>query len=144
MEADLLDAFDTLDVLVSTLGYPLFESIGKKESVREFFCQIKNTDAKGDLVEDGFVVRKGSLVRLDIPKGAVKQLSPIREKLMKSGVLVEEEGQLRFTQDYLFNTPSGAAFAVSASFVNGWDVWKDADGRTLHEAKRAGNEEQEA
>ena len=30
MEADLLDSFETIKILTSTLGYPIFEPIGKK------------------------------------------------------------------------------------------------------------------
>ena len=141
MEADLLDAFETLSVLVSTLGYPVFEPIVKRESVGEFFFKAKGTDAKGDLVEDGFVVRAGSIARLDIVPSAVDTVSSMRKKLFESGVLVEQGEYLRFTQDYLFNTPSGAAVVVAGRNANGWIEWKDADGRTLHEVKRAGNDE---
>ena len=57
------------------------------------------------------------------------------------GVLIEENSQLRIAQDCLFETPSGAAAVVIGRTSNGWVDWKDKDGRTLHDAKRAGSEE---
>ncbi len=65
----------------------------------------------------------------------------MRLKLIESGVLVEENDQLRIAQDYLFETPSGAAAVVLGRTSNGWVEWKDKDGRTLHDVKRAEPEE---
>ena len=142
MEADLLDAFETLSILVSTLGYPVFEPIvKKKESAGGFLLKAKDADAKGYLVEDGFVVRAGSLGRVDIVPSAKETVTSMREKLFEGGVIAEEDGHLVFTQDYLFNTPSGAAAAVLGRTANGWVEWKDGKGRTLHEVKRAGDGE---
>ncbi len=137
MEADLLDAFETLSVLVSTLGYPVFEPIIKTESVEKFFCKGKEAEGTGELVEDGFVVRAGSIARVEIVPSAVESVSALRKKLLDSGVLVEQDGHLRFTQDYLFNTPSGAAMVLLGRTANGWVEWKDASGKTLHDVKRA-------
>ena len=90
----------------------------------------------------GFVVRAGAVARLEIVPSAVETVSPMRKKLIESGVLVEEDEQYCFSQDYLFNTPSGAAAVVLGRTSNGWVDWKDKDGKTLHEAKRAESEEQ--
>jgi len=51
--------------------------------------------------------------------------------------MVEEDGHYRFTQDYLFETPSGAAAVVLGRTSNGWVDWKNGDGKTLHDVKRA-------
>lgn len=48
----------------------------------------------------------------------------------------EDNGQLRFTQDHLFNSPSGAAAAVLGRTANGWIEWKRADGETLSKVRR--------
>jgi len=136
MEADLLDAFETLSVLVSTLGFPVFEPIVKRESVEKFYCKGKDSEATGEFVEDGFVVRAGSIARVEIVKSAIESVSSMRKKLFESGVLIEQGGQLRFTQDYLFDTPSGAAAVVLGRTANGWVEWKDANGKTLNDVKR--------
>lgn len=137
MEADLLDSFETLSTLVSTLGFPVFEPIVKHDAAEQFFVKGKDAEATGELVEDGFVVRAGAIARLEVVPSAIETVEPMRKKLIESGVLVEEDGGYRFTQDYLFNTPSGAAAAVLGRSSNGWVDWKTKDGKTLHEVKRS-------
>ena len=65
----------------------------------------------------------------------------MRNKLIEGGVIIEENGHYRFTQDYLFSTPSGAAAVVLGRTSNGWVEWKSKDGKTLHEVKRAETDE---
>ena len=43
---------------------------------------------------------------------------------------------VRFTEDYLFDTPSGAAQVILGRNANGWMVWETGDGKTLHEVER--------
>jgi len=142
MEADLLDAFDALSILVSALGYPVFEPIIKTDVTEKFYCRGKDADATGELVEDGFVVRQGSVARLEIVHSAIESVNSMRTKLLEAGVLVEQDGSLRFTQDYLFSSPSGAAAAVLGRTANGWIEWKTKDGKTLNDARRANTSEQ--
>jgi Domain of unknown function (DUF4357)/GIY-YIG catalytic domain len=142
IEADLLDSFDTATTLIATLGYPVFEPIVRHEMATRYFLKGKDAEAVGELVEDGFVVRAGATARLEVVPSAQDTVPPMRKKLIESGVLIEENGQLRFTQDYLFNTPSGAAAAVLGRTSNGWVDWKDETGRTLHEVHRAADDSQ--
>ena len=63
--------------------------------------------------------------------------SELRADLLKNGVLVEEGGALRFTQDYVFSAPSAASDIVLGGSTNGRTSWKDAKGRTLKEIQTA-------
>ncbi len=137
MEADLLDGFETLATLLATLGYPVFEPIIKNDAAEQFYLKGKDAEAVGELVEDGFVVRAGAIARIEVVPSAQDTVPSMRKKLVESGVLVQEDGHLRFTQDYLFNTPSGAAAVVLGRTSNGWVDWKNKDGMTLNEVKRA-------
>lgn len=137
MEADLLDGFDTLATLVATLGYPVFEPIIKNDAAEQFYLKGKDAEAVGELVEDGFVVRAGAIARMEVVQSAQDTVPSMRKKLVDSGVLVQENGHLRLTQDYLFNTPSGAAAVILGRTSNGWVDWKNKDGKTLNEVKRA-------
>ncbi len=137
MEADLLDGFETLATLVATLGYPVFEPIIKNDAAEQFYLKGKDAEAVGELVEDGFVVRAGAIARIEVVPSAQDTVPSMRKKLVESGVLVQEDGHLRFTQDYLFNTPSGAAAVILGRTSNGWVDWKSKDGKTLNEVKRA-------
>ena len=136
MEADLWDVFETLSTLVATLGYPLFDPIIRATDTRElFYLKGKDAEATGEMVEDGFVVREGSLGREDVVASA-KEIESSRRPLFEGGIVVSENGRLRFTQDYLFRTPSGAACAVLGRTANGWIEWKNAEGKTLNDTRR--------
>ena len=63
--------------------------------------------------------------------------SELRADLLKNGVLAEEVGALRFTQDYVFSSPSAASDIVLGGSTNGRTSWKDAKGRTLKEIQAA-------
>ncbi|WP_339661723.1 DUF4357 domain-containing protein [uncultured Polaribacter sp.] len=53
----------------------------------------------------------------------------IREAELNKSVYV-------FQQDYVCNSPSGAAAVVLARAANGWTEWKDKEGNTLDALKR--------
>jgi hypothetical protein len=143
MKADLLDAFETLSTLVATLGFPVFEPLIRNESADRFYVRGPDAEASGELVEDGFVIRAGAIARKDIVPSAVESVTPMRNKLVESGVLIEEDGHFRFTQDYLFNTPSGAAAVVLGRTSNGWVDRKDSQGKSLNEVRRSAPEPDE-
>lgn len=141
MEADVLDAFETGSVLLSTLGFPLFDPVaGKaKPDTRQvtYHCSGPDAEGTGRLVEDGFVVLKGSIARAEIVQSGQKYIAAKRQVLTASGVLVPEGiSSLRFTEDYLFDSPSGAAMQVLGRTSNGWKDWQTEDGRTLDDVER--------
>ena len=99
--------------------------------------ELKGPDAEGRgfFTDNGFLVKEGSLARRAIaPSG--KSVTSVHQRLIAEGVLEEHRGQFRFTEDHLFNSPSGAAAAVLGRTANGWISWKRADGQTLSEVKR--------
>lgn len=135
---DCLDAFETISILLTALGYPLFEPVAAP-SVRELFT-ISGPEAKGTgaLIEDGFLVQKGSLCRKEIVESARNQVVSARSRLIEDGVLNDHsDTQYVFAQDYIFKTPSGAAIVILGRSSNGWVDWKNKQGQTLHEVKRA-------
>lgn len=141
MEADLHDAYSTLSILVASLGYPLFDQVTKpRDTAERFYLKGKDAEATGELVEDGFVVHKGSLGRVEIVPSALDQVTSLRRPLYESGVIVAEGSRLRFTEDHLFRTPSGAAVSVLGRSANGWAEWRTEAGETLHDTRRAGDE----
>lgn len=139
MEADVLDAFDTAGILIATLGFPVFEpavSESAKKKLEVFYCNGPDAEGRGALVEDGFVVFKGSLTRRE-PVPSASDFIPWLEQLEASGVLeVANDQQYRLTQDYVVGSPSYAAALVLARNVNGWITWKRKDGTTLHDVYR--------
>lgn len=136
MESDLLDNFDTLKVLVSALGYPLFDEIRAPSTEESLLCSRKKAKAKGEYTEEGLVVFKGSTAYLEETPSASDWVRRLRAGLMQSGVLEQAGATLRFTADYIFATPSAAAAVVLGQNANGWIEWKYNNGRTLDDVRR--------
>ncbi|MDR0413833.1 MAG: GIY-YIG nuclease family protein [Prevotellaceae bacterium] len=139
MEADLLDNYDTLKVLLATLGFPIFEEvrISSKKSKNLFYCKTRDIMAEGNLIDDGFVVYKNSKAVPNATNGCMKWVIELREKLKENGILKEEKGILSFLSDYIFNSPSAASSAVLGRHSNGWTEWKNkVNNKTLDELYR--------
>jgi len=136
MEADLEDYFDTIRILFSTLGYPIFEPAGAKRKKPPLHLHGKSVDAHGEFVEDGLLVFAGSRAKLRETPTAGPWLVSVRADLVRTGVLVREGESYKFTKDYLFSAPSTAASVVLGRRTNGWMRWKYPDNRTLDEVHR--------
>lgn len=140
MRADGLEIFDTMDVLLSALGFPIFEPTHEPATGANIFqCTTSGASARGIYTEDGFVVLEGSIARQEIVPSSQQILAPKRRRLVDDGLLEEVEQGYRFTKDHVFRSPSAAGDMVTGSSVNGWDVWIDQKGRTLHEVYRQSN-----
>lgn len=50
--------------------------------------------------------------------------------------MAAEGGNVVFTRDHLFSSPSMAAMALQGRAANGWTDWKAANGKTLDELKQ--------
>lgn len=101
--------------------------------------QLKRDEAAatGVLVGKQFLVHAGSVARKTINPSIFNYVKPKRDELFANEVLVEDgDGQLRFTKDHLFPSPSQAGAVVMGASSNGWTDWKHSDGRTLSQVKR--------
>jgi Domain of unknown function (DUF4357) len=138
LEADLLDNFDTIKILLSTLGFPLFDNIGKESTKQKdtLVCKGKNANAEGEYVDDGFVVFKGSTANRDFPPSTNSTIRNLRDKLVSQKILFENGDVFVFQEDYLFKSPSAAASQVLGRSANGWSEWKNKQGKTLDELER--------
>ncbi len=136
MEADLQDNFETIKILVSTLGYPIFDQIQKPKRSNIIYCKSKDAFAEGEYVEDGLIVFKDSVCNLEETKSAGSWLIEMRKKLIDEGILVQLDNVFKFDSDYIFSSPSSAAAVVLGRRANGWTEWKYKDGRTLDEVIR--------
>jgi len=136
VEADLYDNFETMQILISTLGYPVFDEIRKPNKRELIFCRGKDALAEGEYTEDGLVVFSGSKCNLLETKTAGSWVTGMRDDLKNNDVLIQRENVLVFQNDHVFNSPSAAAAVVLARRANGWKEWKYSDGKTLDEVMR--------
>jgi hypothetical protein len=136
IQADLRDNFETIRILTSTLGYPIFDPIIKAKKKNVLECKGVGIHAEGEYIEDGFVVFVGSSAKIKETKTIGKWTSNLRNRLIEEGILSEEGNVYRFTQDHIFSSPSSAAATVLGRSANGWELWKYQDGKTLSDVKR--------
>ncbi len=137
LEADLLDNFDTIKILLSTLGFTLFEPLKKEITKAEhFFCKGKQAFAEGEYQDDGFVVYKGSKANIELTPTASSSVFNLRDNLIEAKVIIQEGDVFVFQDDHLFSSPSSAACQVLGRNANGWREWKTNEGKTLDELKR--------
>lgn len=126
----VLSFFDDLKILISILGYPIFEE-AKKEKENIFICKGKDAYAEGEYSEDGFTVFKNSRCNLEESRTAGNWVIGTRKKLIEKGILKKEKNVYVFVENYTFSSPSTAAATVLARRANGWTEWKDESGITL-------------
>lgn len=140
MEADAEDCFEIAKVLLSTLGFPLFDSVAREvvasAPVDVYKLKGNGVEAEGSLVDDGFVVFKDSKVKATTVPSCHDYLINLRNELIQSGILVQDGETYRFTEDYIFSSPSTAGGVILGRSTNGWTKWRNVNGKTLDEMKR--------
>ena len=145
--ADLHEIFETVALLLQSVGYPIFEPLigatsgGEPDEGSDIEWQLKGpqANARAVLTADGIVVRAGSICRKQFAKSA--EGNPVvkkRDELVANGILIPKGESFEFTEDYAFKSPSGAASIVLARTANGWISWKSKSGKTLQAVKRDG------
>lgn len=138
IQVDVASLFETADVLLSTLGFPIFEPAVSKTTADKdvFYCKRGGANARGVFNKEGMVVLKGSVARRDPALSSHDTIEPRREVLVGSGVLSPTKGGYKFERDWAFGTPSAAAAIVSGGAANGWVEWKNSEGQTLDKVYR--------
>lgn len=143
MEAECLEIFETGSILVSSLGYPLFDTLSqsKRGDSSETYFYLRSPSAgvegKGIYTPEGFVVLTGSTGRVENAPSIGDSNERWRQRLLDTGVMQpDDQGRLVFQKDHLFKAPSGAAIALLGRRANGWMEWKNEKGQTLHQLIR--------
>ncbi len=141
MEADCREVFETGQILLATLGHPLFTPLPQAspgaQAAEVYHCRSGGAHGQGLYTTEGFVVLAGSVGRLaHVPSIQGTSDAALRDRLLHEGVMAADGDTVKFTRDHLFRSPSTAAVALLGRTANGWLEWKAEDGRTLHEVKR--------
>lgn len=112
------------------LSIPATKQIGSIAQVSPRFVFITGgVSAEAELINNKFVVIKGSFVNPIDAASIGKSNSALRSQLRASGKLVDDitAGRWIFSEDVAFNSPSAAAAVVSGFSVAGPQVWKIKD-----------------
>lgn len=141
--SDFADYYNQIVALTEVLGYGgIFNRIPIEAAPAEehFFCESAKGGVNAKMVvrDDGFYVLAGSHCAPELSESGKRNSSLVnlREKLLRTGVLKNQGGNVIFSQDYKFASPSGAATLVYGRNMNGWEWWRNAEGGTLDEMVR--------
>lgn len=144
MEAELQDSFDTISILISTLGLPIFQpaiSIKREDDNNQIFeAKRHNIVGRGQYTDEGFVVLKGSQFHKKTTVSLSSGIDKKRQDMLSDGVLLEKDKCYELIEDYLFSSPSTAAACVTGRSSNGWTAWVLPNGDTLSDVYRTQKE----
>lgn len=135
-ESMLKEFIENVLLLVNLLGKKSFIKTNKlKRKIFEknllYIKSAREADAQGMLINDGFVVLKGSKMAKGVTNSISKSLEKYRNSLIKSKKVVD----YIFVDDYIFTSPSLAAAIVMGRNANGWTEWKNKDKKMLKDLK---------
>jgi len=152
IEAECREVFETLDILLTTLGYPLFgplvrrhpsvssalqsdrpaESAEADKEGQELYCRASGVEGRARYTEEGFVVLGGSYGRAEVSDAFLrKNYFQKRHALIEQGILKLEGSRIVFMRDTLFKSPSAPAAYLLGRSANGWSEWKDGTGQSF-------------
>ena len=139
-------------ILVGVLGCDIFRAdrvntaesatsqgdIDSGRSAVSFGFGGKEYDASMRLSDDDrFIVEAGSKARKVLTPTAPAAVRNLRDSLVGTGDLREQDGSLVFASDCIFSSVSAAAGVVSGASVNGRTAWKNDAGQTYGEWEAA-------
>ena len=137
-QAVMTDYLANLKILINTMGYKVLDPLASKSEKQRQIYQIKaarGANAKAVITNEGVVVlRSSEIAESEVPSTPTSTVN-MRSRLIQEGVVVESDGKLTFSEDYLFSSPSTAAAVVMGRGANGLIEWKDKKGRTLKDAE---------
>lgn len=143
--SEMEEFIENIRMLVNTLGHKVFDE--KREvttSKSKNIFKIKanrGADGQGEPSVDGFVVYKDSLAAGIPVKSMPETFVNLRNKLIDQKVIVKYEKSYKFSDDYIFSSPSSAASIVLGRSANGLAEWKLNNGKTLKEFETENNKE---
>jgi len=145
-QASMEEYFYNLKTLLGVLGHKTLEPLApmtkadkglelKSSSFSPLMLHLNISDITADalLSDEGIVVLKGSKAALTVKKSLSNGYKKLRNKLIESKMLNEQNGIFVLSQDYLFTSPTQAAAILVGYAINGRNHWIDKNGITLKE-----------
>ena len=141
--AEMKNFLEGAKLILSSIGINILEpsKIVKEDKKQErdkiFEFRIKGALGKMKLEEDKYIVLKGSTAVIEERPSASESIVKMRKDLINKDIMKKLENSLYiFQEDYIFNSPSYAAAAISGGNENGRKEWK-YKGKNLNEIEEA-------
>ena len=131
--------YENISLVMPLLGFDIFAQKIEEKNIKDnqfIFCTGKGASAKAILLDDGKVqVFKDSTAVLEnAPSFEKCNYKKIKDELLKVGRIMEREGFLYFTDDYVFNSLSAASDIVLARSSQGPKEWKYENGVSVKDS----------
>ncbi len=131
------DFFEDIKLLISTLGYPVFNKINieDKDEDQFWYCNRRATQAKAVYDENGFTVLKGSIIDGTHQPSFIKYYPYAvteREQMFAEKAKTTDKGKTyELTDNITFSSANKAGGFVVGANVNAWTNWKNKNGKTM-------------
>ena len=137
-KAEVNQFLEAIKLLLLALGRDILEprilteaNTGVSETI--FELKNKNAFARMAVINNKYVVLKGSTAVRENRRSIAPFLVKLRQDLVDTGIMIETDEELyTFMQDATFNSPSYAAAAIVGGAANGRRLWK-YNGKALRE-----------
>jgi hypothetical protein len=132
--SDMETYLDNLKIILPTLGHNIIENTNFKQSTKKtniLHFELGNLDASGAISSNGFIVLKNSKVNKNIKDSLSNGYKTLRQDLIDKKIIEEKNGEMFFSQDYEFTSPSAAGAIIIGYPVNGRINWKYENGKTI-------------
>lgn len=128
-KAEVSQFLEAIKLILSAVGIDILEPRKVTSNVNEldniFEFATKNAFAKMAIIDNKYVVLKGSTALLDNRPSSSESLIKMRQDLITRGIMINKgDGVFTFIEDAQFNSPSYAAAAIVGGNVNGRISWK--------------------
>lgn len=108
------------------------ETLRHKDVVGEWRTTRRGIIARMRISGGQYEVLPGSDISMSCEPRANEKVKKLRFELQRSGHIVQNaNGHWELTKKVSFPSPSSAAVFVLGGSVNGWDEWKNAEGKNL-------------
>lgn len=145
-ESELEEFIDYARIVMGTMGHKVFEPLvtakpttasDEHTAVEEpmLYFNRTNLNATGRRTSEGFVVFKGSTIVPNLQKSCPENVVKLREKYK-----AKIDSNHFLIEDILFTSPSAAAAFVGGSSSSGNELWKTAEGITLKNLEKSGEQ----
>lgn len=121
-----------ISLTAKTENNTIIETIGELE----LFLNVSGIEASAIQTNEGLVVLQGSSVSNNPTKNY--GYGTLRDTLVAENVIESNpNGRLYFSRNYLFNSVSAAAAVILGYSVNGRNIWKNRDGKSIKEIEKS-------
>jgi hypothetical protein len=104
-----------------------------------YYIKTRTFKATMQETDQGYIVLKGSEAKKELSPSCTETYRNMRRKLLETNILMEENGQLIFAEDAVFNSPSAASNMVLGRNSNGFTEWINGKGKTFKEIQEEMN-----